>query len=112
MPSNTHLEVTAQDLELFKKHHRLYEGYTPTEIIEVQTLAKKYINVHTKVCGDCTSDLRTVKDEVNQYLATYGEIIEARLKAMEKPEPTAIDIAKAETKEYTRPKRPRIKRKK
>jgi len=71
-------EVTQEEFDKMKLHHRKYD-YTNVEAIEVVNLVRKYINPRCPTCVTCTSNLRDVKKELNTFYLFHKESIEKRL---------------------------------
>ena len=74
----THLEVTQQELEAMKRHHRLTE-YTNQDSIELVNLVRTYINPHAPSCTSCHSNLRDAKNALNSFYLENKDAIEVRL---------------------------------
>jgi len=79
-------EVTQEEFDKMKLHHRKYD-YTNVEAIEVVNLVRKYINPRCPTCVTCTSNLRDVKKELNTFYLFHKESIEKRL-----TNPTPLEV--------------------
>ena len=71
-------EVTQQELDLMKKHHRMSE-YTNQDAIEVVNLVRAYISPHAPTCLTCHSNLRDAKNSLNTFYLFHRDSIEKRL---------------------------------
>lgn len=98
-------DITQEELDLMAKHHRMYE-YTPSELEELKTLIRNWVNENVSDCTSCGGGLREQKNQLNElYLAhklRMQEIINERNKAKEIQSDEVITTKSNKTKKNGR----------
>ena len=102
---NKHTEVSQEELDLMRIHHRKFE-YTPDEQMQVFNLVRKYLNPHQSTCTSCSNNLRDAKTALNSFYLQHEADILNRLN-LEQNAP----IEAQESKPEPRKKRKRINEK-